>query len=1366
MNNNRNYNLSWVQFEVNNLNKEIAFENMCRFIFKKRFVLNTEIIHSDPNHPGVEIKPVKSKTGESLISFQAKYFDSRIDYSKIKKSFEKIIEVYLGHIDKVILFCNKDITEASKSYQDIKRMMDNASIEIILLTGQSILDMIMEDPIILSVYFGIHALTVDWFAESVKINLENLGKRYNYKFNVDTDAQNQLSLFLRNDNAIIQINKKKEKIVEFLKAIHCNKEYQSIKNNLIKSIECISDVDKDSLINALRWKEYFEDKNSDVLEAVLDKEKSIRRKLESNTLNEDEKEKLYNELSIIRKFLQISAQLELSKEEKNLIKNQVLIVAGDMGTGKTQLLANSAKEYIDNENLALLSLGQMYISEESIENQFVKCISNGSYSGSLIDILNFMEYYADLHNKYSVVFIDAINESFKRVIWKNGINSLISLVSKYKRIRLVISLRNGFQKLTLSEKVINDIKSGNIAFIDHKGLESNDINGVFDFLSNYDIPVSPEYYLNREMKNPLFLTWFCENYSGKYQDLIYLIRHVLRKADAEASRAAGFEEPLGFLKIFFDDYIESMQVNPSISKEDIFGFECWQLYGITHKNEYLKSLERSGVFACYIQEDREIYYIGYNLLYDYIFASWIISKHNGEEELKEYLFNELIKVDKAQRITEYGNNSIFAMALALFSIKNKTEYLYFLDDIYDDNARVDLINVCFETFVWRNTFLSFNEFIRAVYKYKVYRNIVWNVFIENAVKETSNLNANYLHMLLNSYPLCYRDYNWTIFINNLDEQDYIISFAYYIEKGNKYLEESDKKTKLLLILFSWMLTSSNRVLRDRISKAMIEILKAKLYLSKELLELFKTVNDPYVLQRLYGIIFGAVMKRHDASSDNFEKLALWIYKNIFNQDMVYPDILLRDYARLIIERFLYEYPERIGTIKKAVIRPPYNSQEIPICNSEEYDTLKDKSGGISAICWSMKFNLPVNGAGFYGDFGRYVFQSALSSFVGINQDCVYYYALRQIFKELGYSEELFGAYDTRNGSVDRHNVKRLERIGKKYQWIAFYNILARLSDKHKVTDGFWSDKVGDLYKGAWNPFIRDFDPTLNIKLQSDKSDFPSFKLSNINNCKFLNRDAIDTEVDSWINNKDEFFKEFSNRFIQKDINGVEWVLLRGHFRHEARIDNDGDSGYYYSKGDQVIWLESLLYIISNPSKSITVELLEKSNYVIGDECRNIYSLYNREFSWSSAYADEFKCNDCYRGDENMKIRSAVMNFLWEQEYDASQDSIISFYIPYGRIINDMSLYQKEIDGVFYYNDEIVAFDSRQKEKDRPGELFLRRDIFDDFLEKNDFIAFNYIRGEKQFFLGGNNQKWSDWSGYYLYNNQKFKGRIKLDTTSL
>ena len=42
-------------------------------------------------------------------------------------------------------------------------------------------------------------------------------------------------------------------------------------------------------------------------------------------------------------------------------------------------------------------------------------------------------------------------------------------------------------------------------------------------------------------------------------------------------------------------------------------------------------------------------------------------------------------------------------------------------------------------------------------------------------------------------------------------------------------------------------------------------------------------------------------------------------KLLFDKDMVYPDILLRDYARMIIERFLYENPEYTGIIKKIKI---------------------------------------------------------------------------------------------------------------------------------------------------------------------------------------------------------------------------------------------------------------------------------------------------------------------------------------------------------------------------------------------------------------------------------------------------------------
>ena len=70
-----------------------------------------------------------------------------------------------------------------------------------------------------------------------------------------------------------------------------------------------------------------------------------------------------------------------------------------------------------------------------------------------------------------------------------------------------------------------------------------------------------------------------------------------------------------------------------------------------------------------------------------------------------------------------------------------------------------------------------------------------------------------------------------------------------------------------------------------------------------MLEDFKSVNDPYIIQRMYGTVFGAVMKRTAEFRNEFAELAKWIYNEIFDQEYVYPDILLRDYARLIIERF-------------------------------------------------------------------------------------------------------------------------------------------------------------------------------------------------------------------------------------------------------------------------------------------------------------------------------------------------------------------------------------------------------------------------------------------------------------------------------
>lgn len=256
---------------------------------------------------------------------------------------------------------------------------------------------------------------------------------------------------------------------------------------------------------------------------------------------------------------------------------------------------------------------------------------------------------------------------------------------------------------------------------------------------------------------------------------------------------------------------------------------------------------------------------------------------------------------------------------------------------------------------------------------------------------------------------------------------------------------------------------------------MIEILKNHFEYTEYLLNLFSDVNDPYIIQRLYGIAFGACVKRNSENKEIFKSLVEFVFKDIFDKDMVYPDILLRDYARLIIERYLIEYPDEEKDYEIEKIKPSYKSMPIPDIEDQKYQD-KDFKKGLFFIQHSMQFE----GIGMYGDFGRYVFQSALQNFE-VDDYKIFNYAMYYIINELGYKGDLFDDYDSFVGrfSYDRHWVLKTERIGKKYQWITMYNILARISDYYPMKNRFSMEEERVLYDGPWEPYVKDFDPTLN-----------------------------------------------------------------------------------------------------------------------------------------------------------------------------------------------------------------------------------------------------------------------------------------------
>ena len=116
----------------------------------------------------------------------------------------------------------------------------------------------------------------------------------------------------------------------------------------------------------------------------------------------------------------------------------------------------------------------------------------------------------------------------------------------------------------------------------------------------------------------------------------------------------------------------------------------------------------------------------------------------------------------------------------------------------------------------------------------------------------------------------------------------------------------------------------------------------------------------------------------------------------------------------------------------------------------------------------------------HGDFGRYVLSPAIDRFRTHNTLQLFDLSQRAIFEriiDLGWKPEIFRNTDRylRSVSVSRTD-HAVERIGKKYQWIAFYELLGRLADNFTVSNSLIDGASGQyncVEQVAW----RDIDPT-------------------------------------------------------------------------------------------------------------------------------------------------------------------------------------------------------------------------------------------------------------------------------------------------
>ena len=1247
---------------------------------------------------------------------------------------------------------------------------------------------------------------------------------------------------MHDQRAVTYLNEKKERLLNEIDKLYRERlTFKAYLQSLRNAVHTLPDVDVKSLHLATQWTETLEKLMQIEIAELVEKRKEYEQRRKNayyaaygdNAIGDgreaalDRYTKLGRLVDDLTTLIKLPEMVAITERENQLLNGRIMILYGEAGTGKSHLLATKTQSLLDEKRPALLLVAGNYFSDDPIQDQITKNLRLGIDFEELIDVL---ETIGEKNNDIVPIFIDAINETWNNRLWKKGLPLIIEKIKQAEMVRLIITYRKGYENLVLPDSIISG--RNEIISIHHHGFEDNSIDAAREFLNHYGIPFSPLEYFGYEVSNPLFLSLYCKTYDGQEVSLPILYERLIERANKNIYRAnermlkkQGYSEEDNILRPLIGQMADFFIKHNTkyISKSDLQQLSYWAEYGMISAS-YVGYLVKEHILHNSVFEGIEMFYFAFDQMNDYYRAKSIVDKCESKEDVREYLADEVLGI-KDSVLEKSWNIDLFISACVLYAEKYDEECIDIIDELNnaDDNTRA-VFSKYIEAFQWRDTNgIKLDNFCELIQKYPYTLDDLWQMLIGNSVKVSHPFNADFLHRFLFQYELNQRDYLWTVYINKLtlNDSDRIVQLVKMYVSGEKLEVTNEKQIELLLTLFGWILTSSNRWLRDYTSKAMIEILKEHFKLCKPLLEKFSGVNDPYVLQRLYGVAFGACCKR---KNESLCELAEYVYQTVFCQERVYPDILLRDYARLIIEKYLAEETDHRGLIEHDRIIPPYQSDPIPDIEYKHYED-NDYKGATLKLIKSMR----VDRMGGYGDFGRYIFQSALHNF-DIDVKKMFNYAVYHILTELGFNEKYFGDYDQNCKGYNRLRAVMAERIGKKYQWITMYNMLARISDNCEMVDHLGYSAKDDIrFKGAWNPFVRDFDPTYNVN-HMICNDVPVFKIleEHVKNAVDENKSVDISSIEGrnvWMQSKGTFLGHLKNTLILTDNSGQKWICLTKYCdtgRKDLGVEKLAVRSWQYA------------YFMTLEQVKEFKRCAEKGLSVFGDgiASRNeVHTLYNREFPWSPScweieknewidarvntgeidtisdivedssfngyeqflsiydgrmkYDEDFTENapfeelgylesmdpsDVVLRKENHqqevykeigKILHSTIEFVWGTEYDASKEGVISRSFPCGKLIDIMGLKQLDVDGFFYdKHNNLAAFDTNMTQKVKS--VVVRKDIIDGFLSQTDMKLAWLVEAEKE--IHGEDymiENWSQWEAVLVYDGENVDGEINM-----
>jgi len=1499
------FTLDWNSIRPFDGGREKGFEELCSQLARCEAPGGSKFVRKGVPDAGVECYVVQPDGAE--WAWQAKYFDVLTDtqWRQIDRSVRAAIEKH-ERLTRYFVCVPLDLADARLPGQKSARTKweeyvqawtkkaeeRGMAIEFVYWGSHELLEQLTQPRHAGRLYFwfGVHGFDSDWFSERLDEALRTAGPRYTPEVHVDLPVALDFEAFGRTEEFFDKLKSRARDIRTELRVVSNGQrtndeavddaiaamsgEVQRLLSAL-GSIEpspigeypfvAIGDQVRASMTQAELLARLLEEREREVDAEPAPENASERR--HAHRVNPFRDRKI-----LLQRLTRVLGSTRTALFHANqTVNSSLMILRGEAGTGKTHLLCDIARQRNDAGQPTVMLLGQKFVSNDE---PWLQALSHLDLSGlSAKQFVGALEAAAQAAGSRALLFVDALNEGAGRAVWPSHLEAFLAHAERSPWIGVVLSIRTSYEQLVIPPSVLE-----RSYVVDHMGFAEHEYDAAKTFFAYYglDLPSTP--LLAPEFRNPLFLKTMCQGLAARgerrlprgFHGISTVFDLYLRAVNDRLALVLGFDARSDLVR----RSLEAIAV--AMTEKGVSWLELSRVNEIV--NEFLQgrdfesSLYRNLVSEGVLVEDASrggdgdpevVVFVAYERLADHLMAKTLLDLHlDVSRPAASFAPSGALAfvLDRDQ----YVSPGLLEALCVQVPERTGQELHSFAPPHYD----VSWLGRAFrQSLIWRST-TAFSDRTREALsglsrtEHDFFETL--EVLLTVATLPGHPFNAGFLDQRLRKDAMADRDSWWSVFLHNewgnRRSVDRLVDWASMLEPSALLDEDS---IDLCAIALSWMLTTSNRFLRDRATKALVSLLTGRLPAVVRLVDRFDDVDDAYVTERVYAVAYGVAMRSHDAAS--VAELAMCVYRNVFASENPPPHILLRDYARGVVERALH-----LGSSVDIVaerIRPPYKSPW-PIIPTEEdiAPLLPDWSRGshdsgnvewarnrIGSSVMSDDFAfyvigtnssvmsrewlsvrlveprwdppptpeeqlasliddlspkgmealadfesedvgpllLPIHfapawfvlddqtelsntgdnnasdpgqqepGLKEYEEFMRQrelalaslnarlgsAFALRLKAIQGgttasyeerlgprFDLKQVQRYILKRVF-DLGWTTERFGYFDRFVIGYQGRSASKAERIGKKYQWIAYHEIMAHIADHFQYRHDYGAD-IDVAYDGPWQINLRDIDPSCTVQSVQGGTPWTGHSPSWWGPAKYEDW-AAPANSRNWVRRTSDLPRIEEVLLTTNPHDGSDWLAGTGYFLWHEPLPADQDP---FDSERREIWYDCTGYLVRVADADAFMDWAEGVDFWGRwmPEPAQLLGPFLGEHDWAPAsryFESEYFGAGGWvqpRNDCPVRVKVVATEYLSEDGgFDCSVDETFRLRLPISDLVAGLGLRWRGSGSELLDSRGRLVVQDPTVHEDGPSALLIRDDTLREYLRRENLTICWSVIGEKR-----------------------------------